>query len=293
MEGLGANCNAAAGAAGCPAKPSSQIRSSAPRDRSLRRGLTERDATHRLLPVKGRTFALCIAVGAMLLAASCSSRQDVVLRTDGSGTARIHVQLSSLIARYLSDLEAVMGGSTSGASGGPPLFDLAQIEAGLSALPGVTLLSASTPTRDSLDLSLSFDNVGHIIPGDAQPLSFAENGNRRTVRLDLSQQTLPSLLALSPIKNNPVLSSLGPQSGHPYTRSEYLGILDYAFSDYASNAQIKSALESSFLTIRVTVDGTILSQSGGTLDGSAALFKIPLIDLVTLTNPIDLSVTFR
>jgi hypothetical protein len=252
--------------------------------------LTAGSGRDRFLPVKYAAGSFLCAL-AFLALASCSSVQHVVLNADGSGTASIHVSLDPLVVRYLSDLLAATGGQGSAQQ---PLFDLTRIESDFAQLPGVTLVSASSPTRSTLDLDVAFTQVGEIVPASpVSPILFSSDGGLKRVSVHLSAQTVPSLLALAPLADDPVLSSLGPRPDHPYTEAQYLELLDYAFSDYAPAADIKRVAESAMLAIRVDVKGTLVSQSGGKLDGSTAVFSIPLLSLVTLEKPIDLAITYR
>ncbi|HUX19693.1 MAG TPA: hypothetical protein VMW69_00550, partial [Spirochaetia bacterium] len=125
------------------------------------------------------------------------------------------------------------------------------------------------------------------------PLELTAGGGTKTLRLLLSQKTWPAIAALTPFRNDPLLASLGPQGDHHYTEAEYMNLMEYAFADYASKDKVSEAITSSAVDIKVTVKGTIVSQSGGTLEGNTVSFRIPLVRLVTLAQPIELSVTFR
>jgi hypothetical protein len=89
------------------------------------------------------------------------------------------------------------------------------------------------------------------------------------------------------------LASLGPQERRHYTETEYLNLLEYAFADYAGKEKVREAVIAAAINIKITVNGTIVSESGGTRDGNTVVFHIPLIKMVTLEQPIDLSVSFR
>jgi hypothetical protein len=52
-------------------------------------------------------------------------------------------------------------------------------------------------------------------------------------------------------------------------------------------------LNASFIELEVIVKGKILSQSGGQMAGNSVLFRIPLIRVLLLDQPLDYSIVFR
>lgn len=249
--------------------------------------------------MKGLGLAI---VAAVILLAGCSMRQNITIRHDGSGTAEIHVELGSLLTRYLNDLIGSLGPEPAKGESGPVLFNLAEIRSTFADLEGVSLTGLSTPRQNQLDLRFSFRDAGSLFAQlggrrspatNASPLVLTHQGGLETLRFELSQATWPAVAALPVFRSDPVLASLGPQGDRRYTKAEYLNLLEYAFADYASNEKVQEALAASSVTIDVTVDGTIVSQSGGVQRGNSVVYRIPLIDFVTRGHAVDLSVTFR
>lgn len=245
-----------------------------------------------------KAFGVALVVLTVVVLAGCSMRQNISILRNGSGTAEIHVELGSLLTRYMTDLVASLGTQAQN----PELFDIGKIKSSFAGLKGVTLTGVSAPTHNALDVSFSFTNAGSLFsdlggtgaPGtDASPLTFTSSGGVATLRFDLSQATWPAVAALPLFRNDPVLASFAPQGAHRYTRAEYLDLLEYAFADYADKAKVQQALAGATVVASVTVQGTIVSQSGGVRHGDSIVYTIPLIDFVTKGHAIDLSVSFR
>lgn len=259
--------------------------------------------------------ALTVALPVVLLLAGCSMSQNIVLNSDGSGIADVHVHLGPLIVRYLDEILGSLGVGPETSNGGKPvLFDQARVRRTFTKLPGVKLERLSTPSRDTLSLRLSFSNLNRVIPvepqngglGTAQtgsggngqstaipPIEFTTQGNVKTLRVELSRATWPAVASLPPLQEDPLLATLGLQGGKPYTEAEYLNLLEYAFADFASKAQVRAALEDAMVTVTITVQGRLISQSGGEREGNSVVYRIPLLRIVTLEKPIDLSLSFE
>lgn len=267
---------------------------------------------------------LVVAPLFLVVLGGCSMHQHIDINPDGSGSANVQVVLAPLVVQYMDDILASLGPPPASGGSGPALFDLARIRSAFDALPGVNLTKLSTPARNTLALRCSFDNIDKVIPvpdgsvgagssvgasgsptgpsaagssaragGGERPLEFRDHGGVKTLRLLLSRSTWPAVAGLPPLQNNPILKSLGPQESRHYTKSEYLNLLDYAFSDYASKDKVEQAITSAAVDIEVTVHGTIVSEQGGVRSGNTVTYHVPLLEIVTLEKPIDLSVSFR
>ncbi len=237
-----------------------------------------------------------LAALALLLLAGCSMRQQITVNPNGSGTADIHVTLGTLVVQYMDDILGSLGAG--GSSKQPPLFDLGQIRSAFAGLPGVKLTGLAAPTRSSLRLSLSFSDINAVFPtstsGSPAPLQFTDHSGLKTLRFLLSQATWPAVAALPPLQNDPLLASLGPQGGQHSTEADYLNLMEYAFADYASKEKVKEAITQAEVDITVDVKGTIVGHTGGVVQNKSSIsFHVPLIKLVTLEQPIELSVSFR
>ncbi len=230
-------------------------------------------------------------VAGALLIAGCTVNQTIAVKDDGSGTASIHAEVSQLLADYLASLAEVSGKAKPAA--GSSVFDVAQIRKDFSARPGITVTRAVTPTAKSLDLDLSFTSVQDVFTRDptlksAGVLTYTDAADRKTVQLHLDRSNYAQLSALFPVLKDPAIASLGPQPDDTITEDEYLQMVSFSMGESGPGLVKKS-----FVTLTIAPEGQILSQTGGTISGTAVVFRIPLLRLMVLDKPLDYSVTYR
>ncbi len=235
------------------------------------------------------------AAAAVLLLVSCSTRQDVVLKIGGSGTSRVVVELHPVFTRYYSDLAS--GFSPSHDPGKPVYFDTEGIRENLAANPGLEVVSLETPVPERLEIELRFRDIGTAIGGGDPKIRdvvvFRRGEGRDTLTIHLDRTNLSSILKVAAPDNASPLKTLLPPEGRPLTEEEYLDHLAWALEDYAENGDIGTILRSSAVNLRVQVQGRITALSGGTRRSeSEAVFVLPLLRILTLGTPIDLSLTY-
>lgn len=260
--------------------------------------------------MKAAKYGLLAA--AVLTVVGCSMRQQVTIDPNGSGSAEVEVTLGPLIVQYMTDVIGSLGNQP---TDGGTLFDLSRIRNAFTGLKGVELTSLSNPSRDTLRMGFSFDDVNSLFPEltaaaeatgggsgargpsisrqTTSPLVLTSHNGIKTLTLTLSRANWPAVAALPPFRDDPLLASLAPQGSKRYSEEEYLNLLEYAFADYANKQKIRQALTSSFMTIVLNVKGTVVSESGGARTGNSVTFRVPLIAIATLEKPIELSVSFR
>ncbi len=228
-----------------------------------------------------------LAVG---LVSACSVNQSIVVKNDGSGTASLHAEVSKLLADYIASLAEVSGKSV---PAGGAVFDAAAIRKDFEARPGMTVKKVATPTPNSLDLDLAFASIQDVFTRDdalksSGALTYSESGGKKTIRLHLDKANYTQLSALFPMLKDPTVASLGPQVNDTTTEAEYLDMVSFSIG-----ADGPALLKKSFITLTIDPEGDIISQTGGTLSGSAVVFRIPLLSLMVLNKPLDYSVTFK
>jgi hypothetical protein len=240
------------------------------------------------MPRNAKVLVPLLAV--TLFTAACSVNQTIVVKADGSGTASMHAEVSRLLADYISSLSEVSGKP---APAGGNVFDAAAIRKDFAARPGITVTKAATPTTTSLDLDLSFTSIQDVFTRDdalktSGALVYSESAGKKTIRMHLDRSNYAQLSALFPMLKDPTLASLGPQVNDTTTEAEYLDMVSFSIGD-----QGPGLLKKSFVTLTIDPEGEILSQTGGTISGSAVVFRIPVLRLMVLDKPLDYSVTFK
>ena len=244
----------------------------------------------------GRLPAAAAALAALLLAtAGCTVNQQLTLRVDRSGDARIEVTLEPVFVDYLDTLSEAAGGAESGLVP-ESVFDTEEVERSIGERRGVTVTHIATPTPEALELNLAFEDLKAMlahnapVPGPAaSPLLTFSGGEPNTLHVHLDRHNYRELTNLFPILDHPLLVSLGPQQDLEVTDAEYLEMMGFVLGDDGP-----PAIEDSTVTVRVVVDGAIIDHDGGELqeDGSL-LVTIPLIRVLVLDRPLDYIIVYE
>jgi hypothetical protein len=240
--------------------------------------------------VRRLAVPLVLVVLSIVMVNACSVNQSIVVKNDGSGTASLHAEVSKLLADYIASLAEVSGKS---APAGGAVFDAAAIRKDFETRPGITVKKAATPTPSSLDLDLAFASIQDVFTRDdalksSGALTYSESGGKKTIRLHLDKSNYTQLSALFPMLKDPTVASLGPQVNDTTTEAEYLDMVSFSIGEEGPGL-----LKKSFITLTIDPEGDIISQTGGTLSGSAVVFRIPLLSLMVLNKPLDYAVTFK
>lgn len=244
------------------------------------------------------TLLTFTAVLMLIFLNACSSRQDVYISDTGKGTVSIDINLDDMVVQYSRDL---LGGFSNTETEKIKLFDIDKISYIISNLESVSLTDINSDSSDVLHLEMDFQDPGNIldspeIPGTPDVISFSRRNSGSVVikqlKLHLSQKNFNTVTALVGMKETEVMDTFGPQE-NPYSESEYLDLMEFLFEEYESSWRIRSVLKSSEIIINLQVDGKIVECSGCTGSGSMAVIKIPLLDIVTLEEPIEIVVEWE
>ena len=245
----------------------------------------------------GRFATAAAALAALLLAtAGCTVNQQLTLRVDRSGEARIEVTLEQVFVDYLDTLSEAAGGADESGLVPESVFDTEEVERSIGERRGVTVTHIATPAPEALELNLAFEDLKAMlahnapVPGPAaSPLLTFSGGEPNTLQVHLDRHNYRELTNLFPILDHPLLVSLGPQQDLEVTDAEYLEMMGFVLGDDGP-----PAIEDSTVTVRVVVDGTIIDHDGGELqeDGSL-LVTIPLIRVLVLDRPLDYTIVYE
>lgn len=231
------------------------------------------------------------AILTAVFAVSCAMNQTIIIKSDGSGTLAMHVEVARLLHDYVARLSEVSDKPVLGSGG--KFFDAASIRKDFESRPGISVTKAATPSNDALDLELAFDSIQDVFTREeslksAAALAYSESGGRKTIRLHLDRSNYPQLARTFPLLASPAFAAFGPQANDTTSDDEYLEMVGFSIGDDAP-----ALLKKSYLTLTLDPEGEILSQSGGEITGGTVVFRIPLLRLLVLDKPVDLSVTFN
>jgi hypothetical protein len=234
---------------------------------------------------------LAIALFSLIVAlAACSVSEVITIKADGSGTASMRVETSKLLRDYLLDLQSITGAAP--APDGQ-LFDVKALQKELAARPGLTVKKVATPSPDLLEVDLAFRSIEEVY-GSVESVKksglvvYTESGGQRALKIHIDRKNFAELSAVFPAMNGAAFEGIAPQEQDTITESEYLDMISFTLGPEGP-----ALLKKSFVDVVVKPEGTIVSQTGGTVANGAVTFRIPLLRLLLLDKPLDYAVAWK
>lgn len=243
-----------------------------------------------LRDTRGSAFAALAAVLVVVLG-SCSVREDLTLDPAGAGEARLSIDLHPIMIDYMNDLMSAMAG----VEAEYPLFDLEQIRASFAEREGIELLGVEQPRRGSLRVRVAFEDINEVFAreGGEDILRLEPLGARRELTVRLDRGAVGRFLEFAPPESATMAQFLFPPADGSVSREEYRDEMAWALEEYDERDAVGRVLDEATIEVRVHPRGTIVSQRGGTIDGDAVVFKLPILDLLTITSERTYSVLFE
>jgi hypothetical protein len=234
----------------------------------------------------------------VVLAASCTVREELVIDGDGAGEAVVEIVLSPVLLAYYNDLLVAM----TGVEGEYPVFDLDQIAASFAERPGLTITSIERPARGQLRMEFRFDDINDVLENEAdngtgpvaatEVVEFRSSGGQRELIMHLNREAVDSFLAFAPPESATMTQFLFPPADGSVSEEEYRGELGWALEEYAPADEVDALLRNSAIEVVVRPVGRVLSQSGGTLRGGVVTFRVPVLELLTLSEEREYRLVF-
>lgn len=228
-------------------------------------------------------IALCI-----LVFASCSARQEIFLASDGSARLSFRVELSDYLYDYIEGLGSLNRKSfdKNDPFGVPKIRE----EIGKVGQVKVSRLNAISPKV--LEGEFTCTDVEAFAKADADDrgigiVSFTTSGNKKTLSISISRETLLASKALAPVRENELFQMFGPFENEGMSEDEYLEMMEWVLTGDGAKM-----IKTSFVDLEIVVPSSVLSQKGGTVKGRVVTFRIPLIDLLLLNEPLLYTVTY-
>jgi hypothetical protein len=227
-----------------------------------------------------------------LLAASallgCTIKQEVDLAADASGSVTMQIRLEPVFVQYIKDLSALTGESVEDG-----IFNVEEIRKGFAEREDVTLLSISTPTPDTLDMTLRYNSIEEVFSSQEELqqsgiIRFEKVGQGYSVRFHLDRKNFPAVMTFIPALQNPLFEGLGPQENDDTTEAEYYELMDLALGEGGAES-----VRNGYIETKVNVRGKLVSQTGGTSTPGGVTFTVPLIRVLLLDKPLDYSLVFK
>ena len=244
------------------------------------KNLINRDNFYKIL-------IIAVLISAML---SCTAEQNINIDRSGKGSCTVSVELNSFFADYLKDLS-----DAAGSSADFTVFDKKIVEETFKKHSDAELSDVRIKGRGGLEVDIRFNRPGDILNENRlnPVISFTRTGNISILSFNLNLENYEALSRMTGLADNPVLAALTPQTENPYTNDEYLDMLDFIFSDYEGGDTAPLTVSKSMVEINIETDGKILKAEKGHVIGNKAVFRIPLLKFLTLSEPVEFSVEYR
>ena len=222
---------------------------------------------------------------------SCTARQNINIDRSGKGSCTVRVELNSFFTEYLKDLSDAAGSRDDDFA----VFDRQMIENTFFKYSDAELTSVRIKGSSTLEVDIRFNNPGDILnENEMNPvISYSRKGAISLLSFNLNLENYKALSSMTGIADNPVLAALTPQVEKPYTHDEYLDMLDFVFSDYEGGEEAAVTVSRAMVEIDIETDGEILKAENGAVIGGKAVFRIPLLNFLTLSKPVEFSVEYR
>lgn len=232
-----------------------------------------------------------LVLTAFLALGACTVTQQLHLRGDYSGETTIAIDYSAEMVALVQELAELPGAEQRGDG----IINPDPIYNRLVERPGVTVYRVEAPERHRVEIEFAFEDAREVLPlaaADAEvglvTFEEVEDGTRRRVRLYLDLANYGLLSEVFPLLEDPVIRSMGPQEHKQSTPEDYLEVMSFVLGPTGPDA-----LSASLVTVHVTVEGELVSQRGGRVEGGLVVFEVPLLDLLLLHEPLDVHVVVK
>jgi hypothetical protein len=233
--------------------------------------------------------------GLVLLFLSCSAQQEMSVFLDGSGRADLEIEIHDVLVSYMRDLSGAGSGGSSD-NGTFEIFDLEEIERTFASRPEIELVSVDAPEASRLRVRLGFPDLSDVLsaaPGVDGIISITRQEQYTEMKIRLGPAEVRRIMQLSPLSGTLIEEVLVPSPEHPMTPDEYREYIAWALEEYEETARLARIIDDSLIVLKISVEGQLISQTGGRRERDTVLFEIPVTELLTIQHPREYSVRYR
>ncbi len=227
----------------------------------------------------------------LFILASCVVQNKAIIQSNGAGTVEFDIKLEDYFFDAILEMSDLASGNEALPEG--EIFNVPQIEGDFRDNPAITVRTLETPKPWILRGEFTFDDIEAVFEQEkelqtAKIVQFSQKGNTKTISVYVDQQNFSQVSTLFPLLDDPFFSMFGPVENAEVSREEYIEMIEFAFGEEGAKGVLNSTI-----TLIVRVEGTIVSQSGGKVEGNNVIFTIPLLQALRLDKPLDYTIVFR
>jgi len=223
---------------------------------------------------------------------SCSVKQEAYISTDGSGKVSFKFAVEDFFVQTIRDMTEFLGEENSDLPKGQ-IYDVEQMKKDFDENEGVDLIRLESPKTEVLEGEFRFQNIEEVFSREeeltqAGMLTFRKKGDVYDLQVRLERDTFPQLYDFAPILKTPFFEMFGPMENAGVSKEEYLEMLEYALGEKGPPGVLNSEIK-----LTVNVEGEVLDQQGGKFENGKVVFRIPLIKVLVLNEPLEYGIQFR
>ncbi len=221
-----------------------------------------------------------------LLLSSCAGRLETTIRNDLSARMALRLEVPEALGARVRQI--------GGISPKADLFNSALLKEEFLGRKSIFLVDLSSPSPESLTSVIwvpsiaAFSADRSLVPAGMIELKSLPAGGSQPAQKELSvsltRENAAAAFSLFPGIDKRLIDSLSPPAldADPISAAEYRMNLETVII----GKKAMPAFDACALELYITAPRTILSSSGGTVQGQVFKTKIPLFDMLTLETPI-------
>jgi len=219
-------------------------------------------------------------------------KQDIYISLNGSGSSSFNIKLHYVFVNYLLDLAEAISDSDFDVN--MDIFETDKIKEQIEQHQFISVKEIESQDQNLLILKISYKNIEKIFTSENidteshKILTFNEKDGIKTIHFFLDKSNYILISNLFPLLKNSVFENLAPQVDEHILAAEYLDIIDFAMGEEGPDAVM-----SSFIEVKVKVEGEIISQTGGEIFDGFIHYKIPLLNILLLNHPIEYKIIYK
>lgn len=225
---------------------------------------------------------------------SCAVDQQINLNRDGSGTVESGVYLESFFLTTLQDLTDLSHSGNNGTN----RLEADSIASEIGQNPFFSDIRVESPAEGQYTGSLRFNHIEELFMSagsSSQNNIFTytqKGGGIQQLDIRINDENFDQIFQLFPMLQDPGFQYFMPEDN--ISETEYTEMLLFIFegNEDISERVLKSLIRTASLKLLISVDGTIVEQTGGQkLNDSTMRISLPLVKL--LLHKEDINYTLR
>lgn len=231
---------------------------------------------------------LIIVTAAVILLSSCAVTENINAATGYSGSSSADITIDSFFLSVLEDFSSFSSLGNGKAIMDDALLGFAGTLDKAQSASEVTILSDGEGKRYiiNFDYSSITSLMKELNKGEGNTILKARS---TSLSFNLDKDNYSELKNVIPFLSDRNFEVYGPEYSNGMSEDEYYEMITFLLGE-----ESVSALKESFVTINITVPGTIKTIEGAVKTGQkSAVYSFPVIDFLLLNDPLAFSISWN